>query len=262
MIARLVALLKKNGIYINHATDRNKINKLLELLKPVDTGIELIRMGGSNDGGYLVPDDLEGIKYCFSPGVDVIANFEKELLDRGIPSFLADYSVEKPPIALEGCKFDKKFVGAYNSDITMTMENWMTDELPEHSNDDLLLQMDIEGAEYETLLATPIELLKKFRIIVLELHDFQKLDNQAYFRFINATIEKLSEHFVPVHLHPNNCCGVANVNGVEVPVIFEITYLRKDRVKKQGGKLQLPHPLDEPNFANKKDITLPANWRS
>ncbi len=44
-------------------------------------------MGGENDGGYLVPDDLEGIEYCFSPGVSNIATFELDCLNRG--SFLS-----------------------------------------------------------------------------------------------------------------------------------------------------------------------------
>jgi hypothetical protein len=256
----VAALLKKYGVYMNEATNRDTIHKLLQKLKPVDTGVELIRMGGNNDGGYLVPNDMEGIDYCFSPGVDVIANFENDCLKKGIKSFLADYSVERPPINLEGSQFIKKFVGAYNSDITITMEDWMKQSLPQNHNNDLILQMDIEGAEYETLLSTPVSVLKKFRIIVLEIHNFQKLDNREYFKLINATIEKVTEHFVPVHLHINNCDTAVNVNGIDIPPIFEVTFLRKDRIKKIGQSVSLPHPLDQPNFADRKDIPIPSYW--
>ena len=39
-----------------------------ELREEIDFGI-----GGAGDGGYLVPDDLDGIEYCFSPGVNLIS---------------------------------------------------------------------------------------------------------------------------------------------------------------------------------------------
>src|SRR5262245_47594719 len=102
------------GLYISRTTtERPLLEQIVFKFKPIDGGIPLIRMGGDYDGGYLVPDDLAGIQYCFSPGVSNIANFEQDCLNRGILSFLADYSVEKPPMQLPGCQFIKKFVGAY-----------------------------------------------------------------------------------------------------------------------------------------------------
>ena len=47
----------------------NELKELIKALRPVQTKIRLIRVGGANDGGYLIPDDLEGIAACFSPGV-------------------------------------------------------------------------------------------------------------------------------------------------------------------------------------------------
>ena len=61
---------------------------------------DLIRIGGEGDGGYLIPNVFDKISYCFSPGVDYTANFEKELSEKfGIKSFMADASVEKAPLA-------------------------------------------------------------------------------------------------------------------------------------------------------------------
>ena len=51
------------GLHISQsATDPALLKSLVAKLKPVDTGIELIRVGGDNDGGYLLPDDMEGIR--------------------------------------------------------------------------------------------------------------------------------------------------------------------------------------------------------
>ena len=67
------------------ATD--EIVAVFELLKPKASKTPLIRIGGDMDGSYLVPDDLDGIAACFSPGVNRIKYFEDFLTDRyGIQS--------------------------------------------------------------------------------------------------------------------------------------------------------------------------------
>ena len=53
--------------------------------------------GPDGDGGYLVPDDLEGIVACFSPGVSNVAGFEKDCALKGMKVFMADASVEARP---------------------------------------------------------------------------------------------------------------------------------------------------------------------
>ncbi len=63
----------------------------------IDPGIDLIRVGGDADGGYLIPDDLAGIEACFSPGVDTVATFERDMVARGIPCHLIDASVDGRP---------------------------------------------------------------------------------------------------------------------------------------------------------------------
>ena len=72
----------------------NVINAMI----PKPSPCELIRIGGNSDGAYLVPDDLEGVQACFSPGVCNFKKFEDELATRfGIKSYMCDFSsdVEK-----------------------------------------------------------------------------------------------------------------------------------------------------------------------
>ena len=49
------------------------IQELLFLMKPKACPSPLVRIGGCEDGAYLVPDDLKGIESCFSP--DVLRHF-------------------------------------------------------------------------------------------------------------------------------------------------------------------------------------------
>ena len=252
--------LQPIGVYVARTTSSGEVRRIVELLKPVDCGIELIRVGGDNDGGYLLPDDMAGIKYCFSPGVADTASFELDCLDRGIPSFLADYSVDAPPIELAGCEFSKKFVGSVNNDQFMTLDQWVAVSLKSERDSELILQMDIEGAEYETLLATTNETLTRFRIMVVEFHNMESLRDQCFCQIVLSTLRRIREKFDVVHVHPNNCCGITSINGVKLPTVFETTFLRKDRVKSRKPVKLLPHPLDQPNLPLRADITLPSYW--
>jgi hypothetical protein len=99
-------------LYISRtSTERELLVNFVTKFKAIDGGIALIRMVVIMTEGTWVPDDLEGIKYSFSPGVSNIANFELDCLNRGIISFLADYSVDMPPLKLPGCHFFKKVCG-------------------------------------------------------------------------------------------------------------------------------------------------------
>jgi hypothetical protein len=48
-------------LYLAKATPVSKIQDLISKLRPKDCGIDLIRVGREADGGYLLPDDLEGM---------------------------------------------------------------------------------------------------------------------------------------------------------------------------------------------------------
>ena len=64
--------------HINKKLFNNFINKIFVY----DCGYQLIRIGNKYDGGYLIPDVLHKIKYCFSGGVGNNYTFEKDLKDR------------------------------------------------------------------------------------------------------------------------------------------------------------------------------------
>ncbi len=142
----------------------------------------LIRLGADGDGGYLVPDDLADVAACFSPGVDNRATFESALIERGIPCFLADRSVDGPPFEHAMIDFERKFVGAVDDDGTLTVDRWVAEHAP--GNSDLILQMDIEGAEWMVLLNCSPETLRRFRIIVMEAHDLERLIDKHAFPII------------------------------------------------------------------------------
>ena len=253
-------VLFKIGLRTSRYTKTDQIKALVKMLHPINPGIELVRVGGNNDGGYLVPDDLDGVKHCFSPGVGHTASFELDCLKRGITSFLADGSVNSPPIDLPGCKFLKKFVSAHSDERTITIDDWVNSSLPTNFKDDLILQMDIEGGEFEIILSTPVKTLKRFRIIVVEFHHAEALRLNEFYNIFYMTLMKIRSEFEVVHIHPNNYGELSNIAGILMPRIFEVTFLRKDRIKQRLSITSLPHPLDQPNLIDREDIYLPNDF--
>ena len=67
--------VNKTNYRLTRVVDVDVLKQFFDVIKPIQTNHNLIRVGGKGDGGYLIPDDLENIKVCFSPGVDVTANF-------------------------------------------------------------------------------------------------------------------------------------------------------------------------------------------
>lgn len=235
-------------------------NRFVEAVRPVRSPVPLIRVGGDTDGGYLVPEDFDGIEYCFSPGVDDVATFEESLSSRGIRSFLADYSVEAPPATLVDCDFLKKFLGVVDTESTIRLQHWMEQKVPVGHSNDLILQMDIEGGEYSVILDTPMDLLSRFRIIVLELHNLDRLFDPVMGPIIAGALEKLSQAFRVVHLHPNNYFPIFASKFGRVPPLLEITMLRKDRFQTVEAIAANPHPLDRPCVMEKPDVRVPEEW--
>lgn len=67
---------------ISSKTPDIKIEDFFKMFRPYDLGYELIRIGSENDGGYLVPNILDEINTCISPGVGHTNSFEKDLKKR------------------------------------------------------------------------------------------------------------------------------------------------------------------------------------
>ena len=69
------------NLYIEKKTQKNDILRVLKKLLPFKIEHNLMRLGENNDGGYLIPDDLKGIKHCYTVGVGKLTKFEKDLYE-------------------------------------------------------------------------------------------------------------------------------------------------------------------------------------
>jgi len=255
--------LLKNGYILQKAVARPAIEELINEFRAAYVAARLTRIGGDGDGGYMMPDDFDGISHCFSPGVSVTADFEEQLArDYGVKSFMADASVDNPPMSNPLFEFDKKFLGAYDDETFMTLNSWVTQKLGDQPGDDLVLQMDIEGAEFDVLIESSVELLSKFRMMVIEFHEMERIFERHSLPLVKALFRKIHSQFAIVHVHANNFYGLAECKGVEVPPLFEVSYLRRDRLEHVAtdAAVSLPHPQDCANVPGNADVVMPDIW--
>lgn len=220
----------------------------------------LVRLGGDGDGGYLVPDELEGISALFSPGVQFSANFELALADRGIRCFLADASVKSAPVEHQMIHFESLNIGSESrlGSSIIGLDDWVEQNAPDAS--DLVLQMDIDGGEWEVFLGVTEATIKRFRIMVVEFHDLHLACLDANNALQRSVFGKIARHFKIVHWHANNFAPPVSISGRSYPRVAEATFLRNDFFLQADGPVILPHTADMDNSESHAPAEMPLWW--
>lgn len=253
----LTALLG-NKAWVERSTRASELAEFLRSLKPIAPRRELIRVGSNGDGGYLIPNDLDGISHSISPGVASEVSFDLALAQRGINILMFDASVDGPPERHENFKFTKKFLDIYDSENTVRLDT-ICQTCPPKTKD-MFLQMDIEGAEWRVIMDTPIDTLLKFRVMVIEFHGLNRLFGRAGFFHMTPIFQKLMLSHNIVHIHPNNCADIEWHGKTGIPPVAEFTFFRRDRDFAAELPINIPHPLDRDCVTERESIALPKWW--
>jgi len=241
----------KSGVSL----EEEELRGMLTRLRPLKFNGSLSRFGPDWDGGYMLPEDVRQVDVVFSPGVSSSSTFELAFASLGIPCFLADASVDGPLQKHELFNFQKKFLGNSNNADTITLESWVTDNFANMSKG--LLQMDIEGAEWDVLESANPETLGKFRVIVVELHNLHLLWKDEFRLRATEVFRKLSISHFPAHLQVNNfSLPVRLSESLALPPSVELTFLRNSDYLKSEDFAPLPHALDLPNNPRLKPAAM------
>jgi hypothetical protein len=233
---------------------------LLKML-PFDDGFDLVRIGPNQDGSYLVPNDLDGIVKCFSVGSGLNGTFEESLNSSfKINSIILDASESKPNGLSEPQIYHVGWLGQNTTKETISLNDFVS--LYAGPEEDLLLQIDIEGSEWITLLYSTPEDIARFRIIVIELHYLNLItDKKFLLNYLNPLLDKLRMNHIIVHAHANNCSTPFSVGELFFPPVIELTLHRKDRIltdKALKPRLDI-HPLDVLNVPDSPMVNI--EWR-
>jgi hypothetical protein len=139
-------------------------------------------------------------------------------------------------------KFYKKNLGKENSE---NMSN-LRDYFDKYHN--IFLKLDIEGGENDLFDSLSDDDLLKIKQLVIEFHSADQIK-------IPKRLEKT--HWL-VHYHGNNHEGVVIRDGVELPMVFECTYIRKNKNEflPYNSKMIPDKIVDFPNNPNNNEIIL------
>lgn len=229
----------------------------LSLLRPFDlVGEEKARLGRSGDGGYvLARKPLPQTFYSFGVGDEI--SFEFELAEGGYHGYLFDHTVSGLPYSHPGLSFSKEGVGAHAAEGVplFPILDFLRRNGDEERND-LLLKLDVEGAEYDVLAATPDRVLNCFEQIALEAHDLRNLGEDDFRARFAAVFRRLNGIFTLCHVHANNCAPMTFVEGFPVADVLELSYVRSDLVRRVPSATIYPTGLDCANDPERQDISL------
>jgi len=191
------------GARVHDAAGRELRETILAELQPVALkNCTLKRFGSANDGGYLMCQNLiEPIDAAYSYGIGPNDDWGCDVSRRyHVPVHQYDcFDPARPTCSGGAFVFHNECVGdrtGYRkSHLFDTLENQIrkNGDTSRH----LIIKMDIEGGEWDSLFAAPDELLASIPQIAMEMHGF---DNPK----IVEVIRKLNRNFYLVNLHFNN----------------------------------------------------------
>ena len=110
----------------------------------------------------------------------------------------------------------------------------------------LVVKIDVEGAEWDTFMQTPANVLAQIDQMAVEFHDVGEE------RFVLA-VTKLKESFYVAHLHHNNFSCEDTIAPFPARA-YEVLFVNK-RIGVSDGSPALPgpYPFDSPNDPRAKD---------
>jgi hypothetical protein len=176
---------------------------LLQEIQPVALkNCTLKRYGSKNDGGYLMCANLNAnVRSAYSYGIDREDNWGCQVSrDFAVPVHQYDCFTEHRPVC-DGVKFffHDECVGPRKETSGGQPFDTIANQIRKNgdSGKEILLKIDVEGAEWDSLMATPDAVLDRIVQMPMELHGANEQ------RFVD-TIRKLKKTFYVVNLHYNN----------------------------------------------------------
>jgi len=233
---------------------------LFEMLRPVAlSNCTLERFGETHDGGYLMCGNLlGGVQSGYSYGISGYDKWGCDISTTAkVPVHQYDcFNTTQPTCAYGKTVFHAECVG----DTTTTIEGRVFDTVKNQlaKNGDrskrIVLKMDVEAAEWDSLLSAPGEVLEQIDQMAVEFHwiedaRFDWVEDDRYLRVIG----RLKQFFEVAHIHFNNASCVGDLEPFP-SWAYEVLFVNKRLAvvdpNRQAGGL---HPLDalnNPSFAD------------
>ena len=209
------------------------------------------------DGGYVLLNDFENIKFAYSFGISNEISFDKDLADKNIDIYMYDHTIKKLPFLHK--KFHWKKIGITEKkgsfDNTMKTLSELIQENGHINEKNMILKLDIEGGEWNIFNDISQDILIQFKYILVEFHF-----NKKYVEIYSKVFKKLNKTHQIFHLHCNNCCGIINFDDYFICAAIEISFIIKENNTFINSSDYFPiKNIDFPNIKKSEDINLFLN---
>ena len=203
VLAGLTAISLGSGQLPGGGAERQIRQALLEELRPVSLkNCTLKRFGSRYDGGYLMCENLiDGLEAAYSYGVGPNDEWGCEVSARyRVPVHQYDCFDPARPVCETGhFVFHDECIGNRRAIIESRFFDTLANQISGNgdSGKRLIVKIDVEGAEWDALMATSDAVLGRIDQLAMELHGSHDR------RFLRA-VQKLKRTFYVVNLHFNN----------------------------------------------------------
>lgn len=233
---------------------------LFDLLQPVAlSNCELQRFGEPNDGGYLMCANLMGAaRAAYSYGINGYDQWGCDISTRfKVPVHQYDcFNTEEPSCRAGTPVFHAECVGPR----TETIDGRLFDSIPRQlaKNGDaashVVMKIDVEGAEWDTILSMPAGTLDRIDQLSVEFH-WEEGGPHGWVtdaRYPRA-VARLKEFFEVGHIHYNNASCIGDLAPFP-SWAYEVLFVSKRLAAVDPSRTPVrPHPEDARNNASRPD---------
>jgi hypothetical protein len=232
--------------------------RVLSLLSPQRVkGQRKTRVGADFDGGYVVLNNLSKTKICYSLGIGTNINFDIFMAKLGATVYMYDHTIDGLPSQHKNFRFFKTGIAPRDDwgpsfkrlDTIVSMNGHFLER-------NMFLKMDIEGNEWNCFDSIPSRTVGQFDQIVCEFHNFEKFTTPEFSEQATRVFEKLHQTHRVIHVHGNNNLPFAELWGVPVPRVFELTFANVQNYQFEPSSEIFPTALDQPCHPLLPDLFL------
>jgi len=229
--------------------------ELFGLLQPVAvTNCKLERFGEPHDGGYLMCGNLlTAVQAGYSYG---IAGYDQWGCDistkHNVPVHEYDCFDTRPPVCATGrTAFHAECVAATSKTEDGRRFDTIANQLTRNGDGSkqIVMKIDVEGAEWESFLAVPDETLQRIDQLAVEFHGVRD-DNSV------AVVRRLKQFFEVAHVHANNASCIGGMEPFP-SWAYEVLFVSKRvAVVDPSAKPASQSPLDARNISIFRDCPI------
>lgn len=206
---------------------------------------EFERVGDKHDGGYVMCKNLiDRAEAFYSYGISASDNWGCSLSARHQrPVHQYDcFNTDRPACGGATAVFHEECVGPKRETVEGRLFDTVDAQVARNGDAGkrLVMKMDVEGAEWPSLLSMPEATLRQIDQLSVEFHGVE--DEQ-----FAATLARLAPFFHVVNVHYNNWTCHPDVRPFQ-STAFEVLFVNKQvGVVEPGGAPVVPNPFDSPN---------------